>query len=56
MIPEDESTRQTTRRSIVFFVHPDSDVTVSCLDGSDKYPPVNSMEYLQNKLKASYQY
>ena len=56
MIPDDEIRRQKVRRSIVFFVHPDSDVTVECLDGSNKYPPVNPTQYLNMKLKASYFY
>jgi len=54
MIPDDEVKRQKMRRSIAFFVIADDDVTVKCLDGSDTYPPVNSSEYLENKLKASY--
>ena len=56
MIPDEEVKRQTMRRSIVFFVEPDHDVTVSCLDGSDKYSPVKGSEYVQSKLKASYLY
>ena len=56
MVPDDEIKRQKVRRSIVFFVNPDSDVTVECLDGSNKYPPVNATEYLDMKLKASYFY
>ena len=46
LIPEDERQRRLVRRSIVFFVVPDDDVTVQCLDGSDKYPPVNAMDYI----------
>jgi len=46
LIPEDERQRQLMRRSIVFFVVPDNDVIVRCLDGSDKYPPVNAMQYI----------
>jgi len=56
MIPDDETKRQKIRRSIAFFVHPDHDVTVGCLDGSDKYPPVNGTEYLNTKLNATYLY
>jgi len=56
MIPDDDVKRQTMRRSVAFFVHPDRDVMVKCLDGSDKYPPVNSVEYLEKKLKESYVY
>jgi len=56
MIPDDETKRQQMRRSMAFFVHPDHDVTVRCLDGSDKYPPVNATEYLLDRLKASFSY
>jgi len=56
MIPDDEVKRQTMRSSVAFFVQPDCDVIVKCLDGSDKYPPVNAPEYLHNKLEASYAY
>jgi len=56
LIPEDESERLKVRRSLVFFAHPDPDVTVTCVDGSDKYPPVNSAKYLDDKLQATYLY
>ena len=46
LIPEDDVQRQLIRRSIVFFVVSDNDVTIRCLDGSDKYPPVKTLEYL----------
>jgi len=54
MIPDEEIKSQTIRRSIVFFVQPNSGVTVSCLDGSDKYLPVNATEYLHSKVQATY--
>jgi len=56
MIPEDESERMKVRRSLVFFVHPDPDVTVTCVDGSNKYPPVNSVKYLDDRIKSTYMY
>ena len=46
LIPEDLQKRQQIRRSVVFFVAPDDDVIVKCLDGSDKYQPVNGIEYV----------
>ena len=45
LIPEDVIHRQLTSKSIVFFVDPDCDVIIQCLDGSDKYPPVSAMDY-----------
>jgi len=56
MIPEDESERLKVRRSLVFFAHPDPDVTVTCMDGTNKYPPVNSAEYLHDRIQSSYIY
>jgi len=56
MIPEDESERLKVRRSLVFFAHPDPDVTVTCMDGTNKYPPVNSAEYLHDKLHSTFSY
>ena len=56
MIPEGERERLKVRRSLVFFTHPDADVTVTCLDGSSKYPPVNSGQYLYDRIHASYEY
>jgi len=54
LIPENESERLKVRRSMVFFAHPDRDVTVTCMDGSDKYPPVNSAQYLHDKFLSTY--
>ncbi|XP_073709634.1 uncharacterized protein [Misgurnus anguillicaudatus] len=43
-----------TRQSLAFFVHPDDEANISCCDGSDKYPPVNSLDYLLSRFKDSY--
>ncbi|XP_039598532.1 proline hydroxylase buaE [Polypterus senegalus] len=43
-----------TRQSIAFFVQPDNDVMVSCLDGTNKYPPVNALQYLEDRFATSY--
>ncbi|XP_056622264.1 uncharacterized protein si:dkey-10o6.2 isoform X2 [Triplophysa dalaica] len=43
-----------TRQSLAFFVHPDNEAIISCCDGSDKYPPVNSIDYLLSRFKESY--
>jgi len=44
-IPDSEDVRQKVRLSVVFFFHPDSDVVIKCLDGSDTYQPVTDDEY-----------
>jgi len=56
MIPEEEWERMKVRRSLVFFAHPDADVAVTCVDGSDKYPPVNSVQYLDDRINSTYSY
>jgi len=56
MIPEDESRRLKVRRSLVFFAYPDHDVTITCVDGSNKYPPVNSAQYLADNFKPTLLY
>ncbi|XP_077424193.1 uncharacterized protein LOC144053531 [Vanacampus margaritifer] len=44
----------STRQSLAFFVQPDDETVVSCIDGSDKYPPVQSGAYLIKRLNDSY--
>ncbi|EDO40749.1 predicted protein [Nematostella vectensis] len=56
LVPEEELKRRRARRSIAFFVHPDDDVMVECLDGSNKYPAVTGGEYLKQRFAATYEY
>ncbi|XP_029909350.1 UPF0676 protein C1494.01-like [Myripristis murdjan] len=44
----------STRQSLAFFVHPDTDVLITCIDGSNKYPPVKSGDYLIERFNDSY--
>lgn len=44
----------STRQSLAFFVHPDDEAIISCCDGSDKYPPVNSFDYLISRFNDTY--
>lgn len=48
--------RQNTkdRQSIAFFLHPDDDYMVRCLDGNNKYPPISGKEYLRERMYASF--
>ena len=39
------------RQSIAFFCNPDNDVIVECLDGSDKYEPINAHKYIDSRGK-----
>ncbi|KAM9854059.1 uncharacterized protein ACBR49_002697 [Aulostomus maculatus] len=44
----------STRQSLAFFVHPDSAALITCCDGSSKYPPVTSEEFLIERLSYVY--
>ncbi|CAM4583607.1 unnamed protein product [Leuciscus chuanchicus] len=44
----------STRQSLAFFVHPDDEAMISCCDGSDKYPPINSFDYLLSRFNDTY--
>jgi hypothetical protein len=54
VVPGDELRRLTPRQSVAFFVHPDDDVMIECLDGSQHYPPITSLDYLNQRLNATY--
>jgi len=40
--------------SVVYFAQPDRDCLIQCLDGSDKYEPITSLELLSMRLRATY--
>ncbi|GAA6092069.1 UPF0676 protein C1494.01-like [Tachysurus ichikawai] len=44
----------STRQSLAFFVQPDNHAIIKCCDGSDKYPPVNSLDYLLSRFNLTY--
>ncbi|XP_012673136.2 2-oxoglutarate-dependent dioxygenase htyE [Clupea harengus] len=48
--PGDSSTRQ----SLAYFVQPDDEALITCCDGSNKYPPVKSGDYLMERFRESY--
>lgn len=54
LIPDEERKQRIVRRSLAFFVHPDSEVMIESLDGSNKYAPITSMGYLQQRFAATY--
>ena len=55
LIPE-ETKKQAVRQSIAFFTHPDNDVLVECVDGSNKYPPITALEDTRRRQYSSYNY
>lgn len=54
LIPEVELKRKTHRQSVAFFVHPDDDYVVKCLDGSNKYEPITGLDYLNYRFSVTY--
>lgn len=54
LIPETETKKRKCRQSCSFFVHPDHDYVVKCLDGSDKYEPIKSLDYLNYRFSLTY--
>lgn len=42
------------RQSLAFFMQPDDSSVIDCCDGSNKYPPVISKQYLQDRFLDSY--
>lgn len=52
--PQQESLRSVVRQSAAFFVHPNDDCLIECLDGSNTYPPITSLEYLNQRFAATY--
>ena len=56
LIPEEETKKQAVRQSIAFFTHPDNDVLVECVDGSNKYPPITALEDTRRRQYSSYNY
>ncbi|XP_060085096.1 uncharacterized protein LOC132564460 [Ylistrum balloti] len=54
LIPDDEMTRRKSRQSIAFFAVPDNDVMIECLDKSDKYEPISSLQFIQERIAPTY--
>lgn len=54
VVPYDELLRSNPRQSMAFFVRPDNNVVIECLDGSNNYPPVASQDYLNQRLAGIY--
>ena len=53
-IPTDEERLKTARQSLVFFLSPDEDYIINCLDGSGKNDPITQRDYLKFRLAEIY--
>jgi len=54
LIPEAEIKKRTCRQSVAFFLQPDHDYIIECLDGSNKYEPISSLDYVNSKFSVTY--
>ncbi|XP_077992847.1 uncharacterized protein LOC144446876 [Glandiceps talaboti] len=54
VIPPTDGGRSKGRQAIAFFANPDDGVVVECLDGSNKYPPINATDVITKNLYAVY--
>ncbi|XP_063404384.1 uncharacterized protein LOC134687855 [Mytilus trossulus] len=50
LIPTEEMKQRVDRQSIAFFVNPDENATIRCLDNSNKYEPITSRDYLNQRF------
>ncbi|XP_046549417.1 2-oxoglutarate-dependent dioxygenase htyE-like [Haliotis rubra] len=55
VIPESETIKKQCRQSAVLFVDPDDDVIIDCFDGSGRYSPINSHDFVIGRIKATYE-
>ena len=52
LLPSEEEKR-TVWQCVSFFAHPDHDVVMECVDGSDKYPAIMAKEATDRRLNAA---
>ena len=50
-IPKDKGRRRATRQSFFWFLDPDDDHVVHCLDGSNKYKPMTHRDYINFRIQ-----
>ena len=54
LIPEVESQKQKRRQSVILFVNPDNDYMIESLDGSKKYEPISTLDYLNYRFSVTF--
>ena len=55
-IPKEEFRRKALRQSVVWFLQPDDEYVIKCLDGTDKYEPITSYDYEQSRFSGQVLY
>ncbi|XP_006824075.1 uncharacterized protein LOC102801511 [Saccoglossus kowalevskii] len=53
--PESSEIKKQARQSLICFVNPDKACIIKCVDRSNKYPPITSMDFLNMKFGEVYQ-
>lgn len=56
LIPAEEKIARVSRRSTVFFLHPDDPVLIKPLDGTDQYQPITAKAHVLKRFQETYQY
>ncbi|XP_076466872.1 uncharacterized protein LOC143298078 [Babylonia areolata] len=54
VVPPEAATQGRARQSLAFFCQPDHDTLITCLDGSDTYPPITSYDYVVGKIATTF--
>ena len=54
IVPRKAAEEGRVRQSLAFFCQPDDDTIITCVDGSDTYPPINCRDYLWQKFADTY--
>lgn len=54
IVPPQAAAEGRARQSLAFFCHPDDATLITCLDGSNMYPPITSYDYLMSRFAATY--
>ncbi|KAK3101409.1 hypothetical protein FSP39_003346, partial [Pinctada imbricata] len=53
-VPAEEVKSTKGRQSIAFFVHADDHVMLECIDKSNKYEPISSIDFISKKFSQIY--
>jgi hypothetical protein len=53
-VPDEAVRKERYRQSVAVFAIPDDACVVTCLDGSGKYEPISSLDYMTYRLSKAY--
>ena len=55
LVKDDERSKKV-QQAVIFFVEPDADFEIQCIDGSEKYPPILFKDYWNLRASDSMKY